>query len=1041
MPTDAKPVTEWSNRDKAFEDIAKGIRNSIEGLFTIPSTDATHSNRETLHQETLSIPPGYIPPCPYRGLSAFQKQDAPFFFGREVFIKQLMDSVQNKPLIAVIGPSGSGKSSLVFAGLLPRLDSDGKWCITSFRPRDRPFRALAAALIPLLETQMSETEHLVQIKKLAEQIHMEELSLFDVAEHIMEKSSAVRFLLFVDQFEELYTLCRNADDRQRFLDILLETVQVASQQHTLNFTLVLTLRADFLGQVLLYRPFADVLQHADLKLSSMNRQELEDAIIKPAEQVNVRIEDGLTERILDAVSQEPGNLPLLEFTLTQLWKTQRGNMLTHDGYDEIGGVEQSLATYAENFYTKLAPKEQQQARRIFIQLVYPGKGTEDTRRIATRVQLGEESWNLVVWLSDARLVVSGRDELTSDETVEVVHEALIRGWNRLRNWMEEDREFRLWQERLRARMSEWERANYNQSELLRGVMLAESESWFAERGTELSQAERKFIQASRKQMQEEQHWKEQYEVAEQSRLEAVQKRDELETLYEIARALNSTIEFDKALRLVMHEVIDVVKAERGFLVLLNPATNTLEFKIARDKQQRTIDPSAFQISSSIIERVVRTREPVLTDDAQIDDALTTQESIMAFGIRSIMCVPLLVRGNCIGAVYVDSRINANMFSAKHRDLLLAFCHQAAIAIDNARLFADLSKALRTVEEDKHYMDNIFASIANGVITTDSSGIITTFNDAAGMILLIDPLSAVGKHYQDVFRSVSQVGVIELLQNAGIQHSHSTIVPRTVESEIAGRGRVNLTFYVSSLRENPQSAPIGMALVIDDHTELKRAEAKAKDINRIFARFVHPNVVQQLIENPDALNLGGETKEITVIAADFRGFTSLSERKSSKEVMNLLNTYLEILVNEIWDEGGTVTEFGGDALMAIFNAPLPQEDHVLRAVRAAWKMRMAILEYQRTQPQETQFSFGIGVNTGEAMVGNIGSRDRIQNYTAIGDVVNVAARLQAEAKDNNIVLNHSTFIRVRQHVRVTKLPPLNVKNKTEPLDVWCLVGWL
>src|SRR6266516_378178 len=518
-------------------------------------------------------------------------------------------------------------------------------------------------------------------------------------------------------------------------------------------------------------------------------------------------------------------------------------------------------------------------------------------------------------------------------------------------------------------------------------------------------------------------------------------RNELETLYEIARVLNSTLEFDKVLLLVMDEVIDVVKAERGFLVLLNPVTNTLEFKIARDKRQRTIDLSEFKISRSTVERVVRTRDPLLTDDAQNDAALKAQESIMAFGIRSIMCVPLVVRDHCIGAVYVDSRINANMFSAKHRDLLLAFCHQAAIAIDNARLFADLSKALRTVEEDKQYMDNIFASIANGVVTTDSTGIITKFNDAAGIMLQINPLSAVGKHYQEVFRSVPQVGVIELLQNAGIQHSHGTIVPDTVECEIVGRGRVNLTFYVSSLRENPQTAPIGMALVIDDRTELKRAEAKAKDIRRIFGRFVHPNVVQQLIENPNALNLGGETKEISVIAADFRNFTSLNERKSSKEVMNLLNTYLEIMVKEIWDEEGTVTGFWGDALMAIFNAPLPQEDHVLRAVRAAWKMRLAVLEYQRTQPQDSLYAFGIGVNTGEAMVGNIGSRERIQNYTAIGDVVNVASRLQEEAKDNNILMNHSTFSRVRQHVRVTKLPPLSVKNKAEPLDVWCLVGWL
>ena len=157
-------------------------------------------------------------------------------------------------------------------------------------------------------------------------------------------------------------------------------------------------------------------------------------------------------------------------------------------------------------------------------------------------------------------------------------------------------------------------------------------------------------------------------------------------------------------------------------------------------------------------------------------------------------------------------------------------------------------------------------------------------------------------------------------------------------------------------------------------------------------------------------------------------------------MNLLNTYFEIMVKEIWDEEGTLTGFWGDALMAIFNAPLRQEDHALRAVRAAWKMRMAVLKHQRSQPQDSLISFGIGVNTGEAMVGNIGSKERLQNYTAIGDVVNVASRLQSNASDNNILLNHSTFTRVRQLVRVTKLPPLQVKNKVEPLDVWCLTGW-
>jgi adenylate cyclase len=260
----------------------------------------------------------------------------------------------------------------------------------------------------------------------------------------------------------------------------------------------------------------------------------------------------------------------------------------------------------------------------------------------------------------------------------------------------------------------------------------------------------------------------------------------------------------------------------------------------------------------------------------------------------------------------------------------------------------------------------------------------------------------------------------------------------VDCEIPGAGQVNVNLYVSALRDT-QNNHIGMALVIDDRTELKRSEAQAKLIRRIFERYVHPNVVQELMRDPMALNLGGETKEISIVFADIRGYTRLSESMAPEQVMNLLNSYLEIMVREIWDEGGTLTSFIGDAVMAIFNAPLAQEDHALRAIRAAWKMRMAILDYQHAHPQGVPISFGIGVNTDQATVGNLGSQGRMQNYTAIGDAVNVASRLQTNASDNNIILNHSTFVRVRQHVKVSKLPPLSVKNKSVPLDVWSLLG--
>ncbi|MBD1929925.1 PD40 domain-containing protein [Trichocoleus sp. FACHB-90] len=429
--------------------------------------------------------------CPYRGLFAFREEDAPFFYGRDAFTKMLVEAVQQQSLVAVIGPSGSGKSSVVFAGLIPQLRSEQSWLIEAFRPGDRPFRNLATKLVPLLETQMSETDKLLEINKQTIALQQGDLALRDVIARILEKNLGDRLLLVVDQFEELYTLCRDARERLLFLDSLLEAVE-----RTPNFTLVLTLRADFLGQALSYRPFGDALQYADLKLSSMNREELLAAVEQPAAMLGVTIESGLTQRILDAVSTQPGDLPLLEFALNQLWAKQRDAQLTHAAYEEIGGVEAALSRYAEEAYGRLNEEEKERARRIFIQLVRPGEGTEDTRRLATRTEVGEENWDLVTRLADARLVVSSRDEALGEETVEIVHEALIRGWKHLSQWIELDRAFRTWQERLRASLRQWEASGKDEGALLRGVPLAEAEGWLVSRAVELSPTERVFIQIS-----------------------------------------------------------------------------------------------------------------------------------------------------------------------------------------------------------------------------------------------------------------------------------------------------------------------------------------------------------------------------------------------------------------------------------------------------------------------------------------------------------------------------------------------------------------
>ncbi|MBW4605677.1 MAG: CHAT domain-containing protein [Hassallia sp. WJT32-NPBG1] len=444
---------------------------------------------------------------PYRSLFAFREKDAQFFFGRESFTDMLMDAVQNQPLVAVIGSSGSGKSSVVFAGLVKRLRDADNWHIVDFRPGSRPLFNLATALVdykePHLSTDhyqkesqitgsvLSRTERLREIRNLASDLEQCDNGLRDVVDDILSLDPSQRLLLVADQFEELYTLCRDAQERQAFLDRLLEATN-----HCGNFTFVITLRADFLGQALSYRPFADALQYADLKLGPMTDEELQAAVEEPAKLLGVTIEEGLAERILSAVSAEPGDLPLLEFALTQLWAKQVDAQLTHAAYDEIGGVEAALARYADEEYNKLNFEEKERAQRIFIQLVRPGEATEDTRRVATRAEVGEENWDLVTRLADARLVVTGRSEKTGLETVEIVHEALIRNWLHLNLWMQLDRDFRHWQEQLRTAMHTWESSSNDEGALLRGKPLADAEYWYSKRLVELSNEERCFIQLS-----------------------------------------------------------------------------------------------------------------------------------------------------------------------------------------------------------------------------------------------------------------------------------------------------------------------------------------------------------------------------------------------------------------------------------------------------------------------------------------------------------------------------------------------------------------
>ncbi len=432
--------------------------------------------------------------CPYRGLRPFREEDASFFRGREIFTEKLLQAVRRQSLVALVGASGCGKSSVARAGLVPSLRREGGgkvWDVVTLVPGDRPLQALAAALIPLLEPEMTETSRLREVGKLGKALAEGEVALRDVVTRALEKQPGTdRILLLADQWEELYTLCPDEPIRCRFIDQLLEATAAGS------LTVVLTLRGDFFGHALSYRPLADRLQDAVVNLGPMTGEELERAVVGPAEKVCLNFEPGLVKRILNDVREEPGNLPLLEFVLTELWEKRHGGQLLHEAYEAMGGVQGAIACRAEELFAGLTDPEQQMVRSVFIQLVKPGEGVEDTRRRAAITEVPESAQPLVKDLADARLLVTGHDRATGVQTFEVAHEALIRNWGRLRGWVDEDREFLLWSQRLKVALEEWERANRDAETLLRGAPLAEAERWLAERPQDLPPDEQDFIRES-----------------------------------------------------------------------------------------------------------------------------------------------------------------------------------------------------------------------------------------------------------------------------------------------------------------------------------------------------------------------------------------------------------------------------------------------------------------------------------------------------------------------------------------------------------------
>jgi WD40 repeat protein/tRNA A-37 threonylcarbamoyl transferase component Bud32 len=414
--------------------------------------------------------------CPFKGLANFEPVDADYFFGRERLVAELVARLVGVSFLAIVGPSGSGKSSVLRAGLLAALaggvlpGSEG-WRRLLLRPGERPLDELRRVLVSGAKDPL--------------------------AEAVSALPADARLLIAVDQLEELFTACRSAAERAAFA----ETLARAARDPGGRAVIVVALRADFYGRFAAYPALAELLGANHALVGPMQASELRRSVELPSARVGLRVEPELTDALVDDVEGEPGALPLLSTALLELWQKRQDDALTLAAYRESGGVHGAVARLAEGTYARIADERKQLVRGIMLRLVGEGEGDAPVRRRAALAELdlerNDDAADVLRTLADSRLVTVG------EGSVEVAHEALLQEWPRLREWIEDDTEGRRLRRHITQAATEWDAAGRDRGELYRGARLAAALDWTADHALDLNELEREFVTESREVVEEE----------------------------------------------------------------------------------------------------------------------------------------------------------------------------------------------------------------------------------------------------------------------------------------------------------------------------------------------------------------------------------------------------------------------------------------------------------------------------------------------------------------------------------------------------------
>ncbi|MGQ9887876.1 MAG: GAF domain-containing protein [Aggregatilineales bacterium] len=495
---------------------------------------------------------------------------------------------------------------------------------------------------------------------------------------------------------------------------------------------------------------------------------------------------------------------------------------------------------------------------------------------------------------------------------------------------------------------------------------------------------------------------------------------QLQALASSMALINALLDPPEVLARVMDTVIELTGAERGFIVLRSPATGELEFAAARGIDREQLSRADFTISSTIVNQVASTGLPELTNNASSDPRYQAQESVIGFALRSIIAVPLKVQGEIIGVVYCDNRFLSGVFGQRELDVLAAFANQAAVAIQNARLYEAARARLAEVKATSELMTNIFESVASGILTLDLSGAVSSCNAAAAAILGCQPDAAVGAPLADLLPTSANGALAACLarvrETGAVEHHRL---------EVAAPDGPRLWKLVVSPLRGADGAAQGVVIVLDDLTESARREAQLAEVRRYLPVALVDNLRRISISEAN-----GQGRVISALFADVRGFTSFSERLEPETLMRIINHYLSLASDAINLYDGLVEKYVGDAVSGLFNTPFnPQQDHAVRAVQAALNMMYDLYALHELLPPEQRLFYGVGIHSGPAVLGNVGSPER-QEYAAIGEAVEVSRVLQENARGGDIVISAATHALVADYFVCEAFTPERVRERRD-----------